>query len=129
MEFDDLHIYQRAPVDNLIRNYYRNSGEPEQLVTISEFGFGGPEDLEDVLAQYGEERETLKDARFLQKMLDACKQGFEERALERVFGDISGFFKAAQVLQCDALRAQIDALRANPKISGYCLHPAFRCRS
>lgn len=120
MEFDDLHIYQRAPVDNLIREYYKNSGEPEQLFTISEFGFGGPEDLVDVLAQYGDGRETLKDARFLQKMLDACVPGFQERGLEKVFGTLSGFFQAAQQLQCDALYAQIDAMRANPKLCGYC---------
>ncbi len=120
MEFDDLHIYQRAPVDKMIRAYYKNSGEPDQLVTISEFGFGGPEDLEDVLAQYGEGQEHLKDARFLQKMLDACLPGFQERSLEKVFGDLSGFFKAAQALQCDAARAQVDAMRANPKLAGYC---------
>ena len=131
VEFDDLHIYQRAPVDNLIRAYYRNSGEPDQLTTISEFGFGGPEDLEDVLAQYGDrpdsdcppdgqEKRRLKDARFLQAMLDACRCGFHERGLDKVFGDMSGFFKAAQTLQCDAALAQIAAIRANPKVGGYC---------
>ena len=120
MAFDDMHIYQRAPVDMFIRNYYRNSGEPEQLVTVSAFGFGGPEDLEDVLAHYGEERETRKDARFLDQMLDDIKRGFQERGLEKVFGDIASFFKVARTLQCDALRAQIDAMRANTKISGYC---------
>ena len=118
--YDDLHIYQRAPVDNRIRQYYQNSGEPEQLSILSEFGFGGPEDLVDVLEQYGEERETLKDARFLQKMLDACCQGFRERGLDRLFGDMSGFFQAAQALQSDAVYAQIDAIRANPKVQGYC---------
>ena len=118
--YDDLHIYQRAPVDNRIREYYKNSGEPDQLTIISEFGFGGPEDIEDVLTHYGDDRERLKDARFLQKMLDACYQGFRERGLDKLFGDMSGFFKAAQELQCDAIQAQFDAIRANAKVQGYC---------
>ncbi|MCK5861813.1 MAG: hypothetical protein KAH38_04975, partial [Candidatus Hydrogenedentes bacterium] len=45
---------------------------------------------------------------------------FQERGLEKIFGDLSGFFKAAQLLQCDALHIQIDSMRANPKLSGYC---------
>ncbi|MBW7863786.1 MAG: hypothetical protein H3C30_05150 [Candidatus Hydrogenedentes bacterium] len=119
-EFDDLHIYQRAPVDLDIENYYRHNGDPSMLVTVSEFGFGGPEDLEDVIAQYGDDPMKYKDARFLQKMLDACNQGFAERSLDRIFGDFAGLARAARELQCDAALMQIDAMRANPKIAGYC---------
>ena len=119
-EFDDLHIYQRAPVDLDIENYYRQTGEPDMLVTISEFGFGGSEDLPGVIAQYGEHPETFKDARFLQGLLDSMSQGFAERGLDRIFGDYSGFARAMQELQCDAARLQVDAMRANPKIAGYC---------
>ncbi len=39
--------------------------------TISEFGFGGPEDLPGVLEQYGVDRERAKDARFLESVLRA----------------------------------------------------------
>lgn len=119
-EFDDLHIYQRAPVDLDIENYYRQNGEPDMLVTVSEFGFGGPEDLPEVIARYGDDPMKFKDARFLQKMLDAGNTGFAERSLDRIFGDFSGLARAARELQCDAARMQIDAMRANPKIAGYC---------
>jgi hypothetical protein len=118
--FDDLHIYQRAPVDNLIRAYYANNGEPDQLALISEFGFGGPEDLPDVLEQYGEDHGRIKDARFLKQMLDAILPGFEERGLDKMFGDFSGFCAAARQLQCDAARSQIEAMMSNPKLAGYC---------
>lgn len=119
-EFDDLHIYQRAPVDNLIREYYTKNGEPEQLATISEFGFGAPENLPDVLEQYGEDRSRCKDARFLEHMFNDIHRGFLERGLDKLFGDFSGFCAAAQQLQCDAARIQIDAMAANPKLAGYC---------
>ncbi len=121
--YDDLHIYQRAPVDHDIERYYRHSGQPDQLCFLSEFGFGGPEDLADVLAQYGdaEARAQFKDARFIAGMLEAAQRGFSERNLERVFGDFNGFLDAARQLQTDAVRYQIDAIRTNPKLAGYCL--------
>ncbi|MBN2310016.1 MAG: hypothetical protein JXR94_13670 [Candidatus Hydrogenedentes bacterium] len=118
--YDDLHIYQRAPVDSEIELYLRHSGDPERLFFLSEFGFGGMEDLADVLAQYGDDGPDLKDARFLRTMLDAALQGFSERGLDRLFGDFSGFTAAARELQCDAARYQIDALRLNAKLAGYC---------
>ena len=118
--YDDLHIYQRAPVDRDIELYYRHSGEPDLLYFLSEFGFGGMEDLADVIAQYGAQKDTLKDARFLQAMLEAAQQGYAERGLDRVFGDFSQFAAAAQRLQCEAARYQVDACRANPKLAGYC---------
>lgn len=123
--YDDLHIYQRAPVDLDIQNYFRHNGAPGELFFLSEFGFGGPEDLEDVLAQYGEDQGTLKDARFLARMVEAAKPGFEERNLDRVFGDFAGFLAAGRELQCDAIRYQIDAIRANPKVAGYCYTQLF----
>lgn len=118
--YDDLHIYQRAPVDRDIELYYAHSGEPNLLYFLSEMGFGGMEDLVNVIGHYGEQRRRLKDARFLQAMLDAMLRGYEERNLDRVFGSFSNFTAAARELQCDAARHQIDACRANPKLAGYC---------
>ncbi len=118
--YDDLHIYQRAPADRDIELYYQHNGDPNLLYFLSEFGFGGPEDLPDVIAQYGACPDRYKDARFLKKMLDAGSSGFTERELDRIFGDFAGFLAAARELQCDAARFQIDAIRANPKTAGYC---------
>ncbi len=119
--FDDLHIYQRGPVDREIALYYEHSGDPNRLAFMSEFGFGGMEDLPDVVAQYGADGQTSKDARFLQGTLDAIKPGFTERNLDRVFGDFSAFTAAARELQCDALKHQVQALRLNGKLGGYCM--------
>jgi hypothetical protein len=118
--YDDLHTCQRAPVDREIEQYYEHIGTPNALCFLSEFGFGGMEDLPDVLEQYGPEREHLKDARFVRKVCDTVMDGFAQRELERVFGSFSGFARAAQELQCDAIQSQLDALLANSKLAGYC---------
>ncbi|HOD52046.1 MAG TPA: glycoside hydrolase family 2 TIM barrel-domain containing protein [Candidatus Hydrogenedentes bacterium] len=118
--YDDLHIYQRAPVDREIELYYEHNGDPDKLYFLSEFGFGGMEDLPDVLAQYGADGNHLKDARLVRQMMDAARGGFESRELDRIFGSFSGFAQAAQELQCDAAEHQINSLMANPKLVGYC---------
>jgi hypothetical protein len=119
-EIDDLHIYQRAPVDFDIESYYRHNGDPDRLCFLSEFGFGGSEDLEDVLAQYGDDAGKLKDARRISELIELGRQGFQERDLDRVFGDFRGFLTALNDLQADGIRFQFDAIRANPKLAGYC---------
>lgn len=118
--YDDLHIYQRAPVDRDIELYYQHNGTPDRLCFLSEFGFGGPEDLADTLAQYGPDADRFKDARFIRKMLDAAQSGFAGRGLDGLFGDFVGFLRAARALQVDAARFQLDAIRANTKLAGYC---------
>lgn len=118
--YDDLHVYRRAPVSRASELYFGNSGEPESLVLLSDFGFGGLEDLADVLAQYDLGQDSPKDAEALKKVLETGRLGFEARELDRVFSDFSGLAAAACLLQCDAARLQTDAIRANTKIAGYC---------
>ncbi len=118
--YDDLHIYQRAPVDREIELYYAHSGDPGRLCFLSEFGFGGMENLPEVLSRYGEQASSLKDACFLERIRQAAERGFVERGLDRVFGDFAGLAQATQQLQCDAARHHIDAIRANGKAAGYC---------
>ena len=117
--YDDLHIYQRAPVDRDIELYYTHNGQPNRLCFLSEMGFGGMEDLVNVIGHYGEQRHELKDARQLQAMLDTMLRGYEERNLDRVFGSFSKFTAETREIQADAARHQVDACRANPKLAGY----------
>ena len=119
-DYDDFHIFQRAPVDHDTELYFRYAGVPERLFFLSEFGFGGPEDLVATLAAYGDAPGRFKDGRFLEAMSDAAQRGFLERGLDRVFGSYADFLKAAQQLQVDAARFQIDAIRANANCAGYC---------
>jgi beta-galactosidase len=118
--YEDLHIYQRGPVDDEIARYFRHNGNPDTLCFLSEFGFGGLEDLEAVVRGYGDAAQYLKDARFLARLAEQITRGFHERDLDRVFGSFAGFAAAAQELQADALRHQTDACRQNSKMAGYC---------
>ncbi len=119
-EYEDLHIYQRAPVDEEIHAYYRFNGDENFLYFLSEFGFGGIEDLQHVIELYGDRKDTAKDARFFVGRLESMTAGYHARELDAVFGDFSAFTAACREVQCDAARFQIDACRLNPKLAGYC---------
>jgi hypothetical protein len=42
--------------------------------------------------------------------------------LEPLFGDVSGVCRATQILQAEGNKLQLEALRTNPLMDGYCLH-------
>lgn len=118
--YDHMFIHHRAPVDYDSELYFMHSGHSDRLSFLSAFGFGGMEDLPDVLAEYGERQDVQKQAPFLGKILEAALDGFAERELDRVFGNFGNFTAQTRELQCDGARYQLDALRANPKLAGYC---------
>ncbi len=117
---DDLHIYQRGPVDAEILRYFRYSGTPETPSWVSEFGFGGVEDLASILEAYGPRRADAKDARYLERVMESIAAGFDARGLDRIFGSVSGFAAATQEIQRETAMLQIDAMRQNAKLMGYC---------
>ncbi len=96
--YDELRFHHRAPVDEVTLSYLTNVGEPDALTFVSSFGFGGADST------------AMKPA----------QSGFETRQLKRVFGGTAGVSDAMQELQAKAASIQLDALRTNGKIAGYC---------
>ncbi|MDI7274733.1 MAG: glycoside hydrolase family 2 TIM barrel-domain containing protein, partial [Anaerolineae bacterium] len=87
-------------------------------VFVSELGCGGMADLDRVVAGF-EGHEHLRDAREMQAFRDSLRQGFAERGLDRIFGQVGEMIRASQEVQAAGLRRQIEALLANPRVSGY----------
>ncbi len=120
-EIEDLHIYQRGPADRTILDNYRVAGTPELALFLSEFGFGGMEDLPDVIAEYEKHGDTpWQDKEKVRSILEAIRPGFEERNLKELFGDISGLSRIAQELQAETVKRHVEAIRSNPYLCGYC---------
>ncbi|MBI2432595.1 MAG: hypothetical protein HYV26_06980, partial [Candidatus Hydrogenedentes bacterium] len=92
---------QRMPVSALGEYFYRQNGANRGLLYLE--GLCCP---------------SLPDA----QVADASfRQGFLDHQLYRVFAGAEGFAANTRELQSDALRFQFDALRANVRLSGYCL--------
>jgi beta-galactosidase len=89
-------------------------------IFVSELGCGGMSDLEDTVAQY-QNQEHLVDAREMKTFCDSLQRGFAERGLDRIFGTVKDLVREAQELQAAGNTRHIEAVLANPRISGYVL--------
>ncbi|MEP7356846.1 MAG: glycoside hydrolase family 2 TIM barrel-domain containing protein, partial [Anaerolineales bacterium] len=141
----DIHLYLGATVSAPIYDWLRGLGSagPSSVVAeadfgsvplfnefdrelrscsgqifVSELGAGGMSDLDETLAQFGEHSQ-LRDAQELTAFRDSLQAGFVARRLDRVFGDFSKIFVAAQQQQAAGNTMQIEALLSNPRVSGY----------
>ncbi|MBI4786419.1 MAG: beta galactosidase jelly roll domain-containing protein [Chloroflexi bacterium] len=104
----------------LFEEFDREQRSYRGKVFVSELGYGGMADLDDLVAGF-QGRENLLDARELKIFRDDLHNGFEARHLDRVFGSVHNLALAAQELHADANTRQIQALLTNPRISGYVL--------
>ena len=89
-------------------------------IFVSELGCGGMADLDETLAGFGE-RTGVRDAEELRAFRDSLKDGFAARQLDRLFGDLHHLALAAQAQHAAGNTNQIEAVLANPRISGYCI--------
>jgi len=89
-------------------------------IFVSELGCGGMSDLEETVEQY-QEQEHLVDAREMKTFRDSLRKGFAERGLDRFFGSLKKLVQETQELQAIGNTRHIEAVLANPRISGYVL--------
>jgi beta-galactosidase len=89
-------------------------------IFVSELGCGGMSDLEDTVAQY-QGQEHLVDAREMKAFRDSLQTGFAERGLEGIFGTVKELVRESQELQAAGNTRHIEAVLANPRMSGYIL--------
>jgi hypothetical protein len=77
-------------------------------------------DLEDTVTQY-QNQEHLVDALEMKTFRDSLRKGFAERGLDRIFSTVKDLVREAQELHAAGNTRHIEALLANPRISGYIL--------
>ena len=119
--FDDAEIPREGPALGGGDAIARSCGAPGKLAFPAAQGFGGLEDLDGVVRQYGGDVDGLKDGRALKALRDALTAEFNERGLDRTFGSLRYLAESAQALAREAAERRIDALRGNPRLHGYCL--------
>lgn len=144
-EILDLHIYMGPPLPSPVYEWMRTLGISdlpldmtafdfgskailEELnrelrayrgkVFVSELGCGGMADLDQVVAGY-QGRDHLRDAREMRAFRDNLHQGFQARRLDQVFGSVPNLIQASQQAQAAGLTRELEALMANPRVSGY----------
>jgi beta-galactosidase len=130
----EVHSYVRAPVSDFFWNRYRTLGTEETIeghteikrgagIFMSEFGFGGLPEIEEncrLFSKHGNPK--LPAYRQHHKLLQDLKSALKACQLEGIYPDVDSFCRASQSIQARGNQRQMEALLANPNVSGYCLH-------
>jgi beta-galactosidase len=127
MSYLTEHHYPGAPIAEDIYSYLERRSKVGQLTFFSEYGYGGMNDVDAVLEEYGDHPITyMEDYRGHVRLKETRDRDFRESAvLKNVFGDLAKMREACQVIQADALRLHTEAMRANPATGGYNLVQVF----
>src|SRR5579884_3198477 len=117
----DEHPYPGAPLAEDVYYYLSTRGNAGQLCFFTEYGYGGMNDIESVLAKYGPYPRTYMEDyagnALLKKKRDKAYR--QSRLLKDLFPDIESLMGACQAVQADAVRLHSEAMRSNPAMGGY----------
>ena len=135
---NEIHSYLPAPVAPRTYDFYSRLGQPgfdakmlgrsqmlapNGLVFVSEVGYGGLPDLPANFAQYQAKGNPLTpDYRYTGRLLQGFEKAMREMKWEDLFPDVGALCRASQRVQAEGNRLQLEALRLNPRVGGYCLH-------
>lgn len=123
MEILERHQYRRSPVNEYDYNYFLTYGQPDKLTFMSEVGYGGLPDLPQNVERYEKQgNPKTPDYRYHKRLLESLEEQLADSGLNEIFEDVSELCLATQKLQGLGNKLQIEALRLNPNMDGYCLH-------
>jgi hypothetical protein len=117
----DEHYYPGAPLGEDIFDYCNRRGVAGQLNFHTEFGVAGMQDLDSLLARYGDSPKTYMEDYRGHLMLDEVRRMLfaDSEVLRETFGDLDALLEASQTLQAETVQSLAEALRANPVVGGY----------
>ncbi len=114
------HGYQNAPLSEAVLKYWRKRGIPGQLYFVTEFGFGGLEDIDAVLEKYGPNpKKHMEDYRGFVEQKKQMEWAFRKNGAGEIFPNLAALREAAQTLQANAHKFTVESFRSNPRIGGF----------
>lgn len=135
---NEVHSYKPAPVEPRTYDLYLHLPQqgsdarmlgrsvmkaPDGLILVSEVGYGSWPDLPANVERYKREGNPLTpDYRYHVMLLEGIEKAEREMKWGEIFPDTAALCRASQRVQAEGNRLQLEALRLNPRIAGYCLH-------
>jgi hypothetical protein len=97
--------------------------QPGLMSFFSELGYGSLPDLVDNNRRFAEEGNPIAPPTVYHKRLaDNYRAALKESGFDRIYPDLQRFCLEEHVLHGRANKLQIEAVRSNPKVIGYCIH-------
>lgn len=123
LQFCDRHLYYRAPVDAPVYDSLKGFDAQDQLVFISEVGYGSFPDIAANVARYRKEgNPKTPDYKYHVELLKTLQAVMAKHKLGEIFADTKALCDSTQQIQALGNKLQLEALRLNPNADGYCIH-------
>lgn len=124
------HYYPGAPLSEGMLAYLKTRGVEDQLYFVTEFGYGGLEDIDAVLEKYGSApRPFVEDYQGFVRQKQDVEEALAKSDIQDLFPTLAAFREAAQSVQANAVRLHVEAMRSNPKLRGYNIVQLFDSNS
>lgn len=101
------------------RAWVESWGDKERAVFVSEFGVGAPPDLDGVVASYRHRHQETSDAADQRSLRDSLASLMNEHRLTALYPAIAALAEKEGNQIGEGLRWQMEALRSNPRLSGF----------
>lgn len=118
-EYLDYHVYIPYPLSVQAREYLGALGDGKRPAFVSEFGFGGMDDLEGTAAFF-KDNPFLEDASEYAQMLRGAERSMAGTVLKDVFPSLRDVIRAAEGIHGESALEIGSLLKANRKLCGYC---------
>lgn len=120
---NDHHLYRPAPVSTDIYEGLKAYGKLSVPVFISEVGYGSFPDIAANVDRYRRDgNPKTPDYKYHVELLEGLNEVLNRHGLTAMFPDATALCRASQEVQATGNKLQLEALRVNPAVNGYCLH-------
>jgi len=107
-------LYAKAPGRNVV---------PDLMSFVSELGYGSLPNLVDNNRRFRRDGNPLTPAyRYHHRLAEGQRRVLEESGFDGLYPDLERFCLDQQSIHGAANKRMIEAVRSNPKVSGYCIH-------
>ncbi len=136
---NEIHNYKPAPVENSTYDELATLAKTDQnftnmiggtnkiasdkLLFISEVGYGGLPNLDENMIQYRKTGNPITpDYRYTERLQKTFNQVIDDMKIRDIFPTVGAYAEASQEIQAQGNKIQLEAVRVNPKVDGYCVH-------
>ncbi|TET12639.1 hypothetical protein E3J84_01220, partial [Candidatus Aerophobetes bacterium] len=121
-DINDLHVYITAPDHYLqFKDWVAKIKARKKPVLLTEFGLQDPPNLDKIKKFHSGETPWWINSHSPLKRMEGYESRFYRWGLDKIYGDFTYFHQSHAWHNFEGLKCEIEEVRKNPDVSGYCI--------